>query len=75
MASRNETIETTAAQAAAELARRGVKPSARIRITVDAGEEPVRLRPGLADIAARMRQTAAARGLTTEIFDALLAQT
>jgi hypothetical protein len=31
-------------------------------------------RPKLAEIAAKMRATAAAHGMTTEIFDALLTQ-
>ena len=72
MVSRNEVIETTAGEAAAELARRGIHPTKRVKIMID-GEQGS-ARPGLSDIAARMRATAAARGLTTEIFDRLLKQ-
>ena len=72
MASRPEVIETTAGEVAAELARRGVKPNERVTVTVEA--KATATRPGLAEIAARMRKTAEARGLTTETFDKLLAQ-
>jgi hypothetical protein len=72
MASRTEVIETTAGEVAAELARRGVKPDERVTVTVEG--QATTTRPGLAEIAARMRKTAAASGLTTEIFDSLLAQ-
>jgi hypothetical protein len=67
-----EVIETTAGEVAAELARRGIKPDDRVTVTVEG--QATATRPGLAEIAARMRKTAAARGLTTEIFDSLLAQ-
>jgi hypothetical protein len=72
MVSRSEVIETTAGEAAAELARRGIDPTKRVTIMIDGeqGSAP----PGLSVIAARMRATAAARGLTTEIFDRLLKQ-
>jgi hypothetical protein len=72
MALKAEVIETTAGKVAAELARRGVDPDKRVTVTIDAPQEVSR--PKLADIASRMRQTAAERGLTTEIFDALLAK-
>jgi|SwirhisoilCB3_FD_contig_31_15360577_length_366_multi_3_in_0_out_0_1 hypothetical protein len=73
MASRPEVIETTAGEVAAELARRGVKPNERVTVTLEA-QTASRERSSLAEIAARMRETAAARGLTTEAFDKLLAQ-
>ena len=47
-----------------------IQPGQRFSIVLDAPPE----RPKLADIAAKMRKTAVARGLTTEIFDAILAQ-
>jgi hypothetical protein len=74
MGSRTEIIETTAGQVVAELERRGVKPDERVTVTVEAQVATAAVRPSLAEIAARMRKTAAARGLTTEIFDKLLAQ-
>lgn len=49
-----------------------IQPGQRFSIVVEDGQPPPR--PKLADIAACMRATAAARGLTTEIFDALIAQ-
>ena len=73
MASRPEVIETTAGEVAAELTRRGVKPDERVTVTVETGAAAA-ARPSLAEIAARMRKTAAARGLTTEIFESPLAQ-
>ena len=55
-----------------EAIRQGnIQPGQRFSIVID-GSGPVR--PKLADIAARMRQTAVAKGLTTEIFDAILTQ-
>jgi hypothetical protein len=69
MAARTRTIETTAG----ELARRGVKPDERIVVSFEA-TAAASARPKLAEIAARMRQTAVARGLTTEVFDDILAQ-
>lgn len=52
--------------------RRGnIQPGQKFSIVLDV---PPPERPKLADIAAKMRKTAAARGLTTEIFDAILAQ-
>jgi precorrin-4 methylase len=75
MKQRNQVIETTAGEIAAELARRGIRPDAPVTVTIDAeAETSSSKRPTLAEIAARMRATAAAQGLTTEIFDALLAQ-
>jgi hypothetical protein len=73
MTSRNEVIETTAGEVAAELARRGVSPDERVKVEIAPGKGD-QARRKLSDIAARMRATAAARGLTTEIFDAILAQ-
>jgi hypothetical protein len=69
-----DVIRTTAGQVAAELARRGVSPDEHVTVTIDPDEQVRAEPPKLAEIAARMRATAAARGLTTEIFDALLAQ-
>jgi len=69
-----DVIRTTAGEVAAELARRGVSPDERVTVTIGPDGQARADRPKLADIAARMRATAAARGLTTEIFDALLAQ-
>jgi hypothetical protein len=71
---RGQIIKTTAGEVATELARRGVGADARVTITIEADEQARRARPTLADIAGQMRATAIARGLTTEIFDALLAQ-
>ncbi|HLG88975.1 MAG TPA: hypothetical protein VKZ79_17435 [Alphaproteobacteria bacterium] len=48
-----------------------IQPGQRFSIVVD-DQQPAR--PKLADVAARMRATAAARGMATEIFDAILAQ-
>jgi len=73
MTSRTEVIETTAGEVAAELARRGVKPGERVTVTVQS-EADTNARPSLVELANRMRETAAARGLTTEIFDSILAQ-
>ena len=69
-----DVIRTTAGEVAAELARRGVRPDEPVTVTIDPDQQAPADRPKLADIAARMRTAAAARGLTTEIFDALLAQ-
>lgn len=72
MAARNDAvIETTAGEAAFELARRGVRPEQRVTIVL---EDERQARPRLAIIAARMRASAAANGLTTDVFDALIAQ-
>ncbi len=49
-----------------------IQPGQRFSIVLDEGPQPGR--PKLADIAARMRATATARGMTTEIFDSILAQ-
>ena len=73
MASRTEVIETTAGEVAAEVARRGIRPDERVTVSFEA-TAAASARPKLSEIAARMRKTAAARGLTTEIFDSLLAQ-
>lgn len=53
------------------LRKEGIRPGQRFRITVDASNAP---QPKLADIAKRMRATAVSRGMTTEIFDRLIAQ-
>jgi hypothetical protein len=50
-----------------------IQPGQRFAIVLDADQQPER--PKLADIAARMRATAVARGMTTEIFDTILAET
>jgi hypothetical protein len=49
-----------------------IQPVQRFAFVFADGLEPHR--PSLADIAATMRATAAARGVTTEVFDAILAQ-
>jgi hypothetical protein len=72
MATRNDdVIETTAGEAAAELIRRGVRPEQRVTIVL---KEKRFERPRLAVVAARMRATAAAKGLATEVFDDIIAQ-
>jgi hypothetical protein len=48
-----------------------IRPGQRFSIVLD-GARPAR--PKLADIAAKMRATAEASGLTTEIFDTIIAQ-
>jgi hypothetical protein len=48
----------------------GVKPGQRFSIVLDPAPAP----QTLAALATRMRATAASRGMTTEIFDALLAR-
>jgi len=53
------------------LRKGGIKPGQRFSIVVDGLQTE---RPKLADIAGKMRAAAAARGLTTEIFDTLLTQ-
>ena len=56
-----------------EAIRQGkIQPGQRFAIVLEGEPEP--RRPKLADIAAKMRATAAARGMTTEVFDAILAQ-
>jgi hypothetical protein len=56
-----------------EVARQSqIRPGERFAIVL--GGEPEPHRPSLAEIAATMRATAAARGMTTEVFDAILAQ-
>ncbi len=69
-----DVIRTTAGEVAAELARRGIGSGERVTVTIDPAEEARSDRPTLADNAARKRASAVARGLTTEIFDALLAR-
>jgi len=53
------------------LRKAGIRPGQRFSITVDESTPP---RLKLRDIAQRMRATAVARGMTTEIFDTLIAQ-
>ncbi|HEY5207964.1 MAG TPA: hypothetical protein VIJ42_00815 [Stellaceae bacterium] len=53
------------------LRKEGIRPGQRFSITVDESTSP---RLKLTDIAQRMRATAVARGMTTEIFDTLIAQ-
>ena len=55
-----------------EVVRQGeIRPGQRFAIVLEGGATP---RPSLTDIAARMRETAVARGMTTEVFDAIIAQ-
>ena len=49
-----------------------IRPGQRFSIVLDDDARPAR--PKLADIAARMRAAAAARGMTTEIFDTIIAK-
>ena len=64
----NVTIETFP-----EAARKAdIKPGQRFSIVLDDDGQPPR--QSLADIARRMRATADARGLTTEVFDTILAR-
>lgn len=49
----------------------GIKPGENFSIVVVDSAQP---RPRLTDIAARMRATAAAKGLTQEIFDRIMNQ-
>jgi hypothetical protein len=68
-----DVIETTAGEVAAELARRGVAPGERVTVRIGGDETATApARPKLAEIAARMRITAVAQGLTVDIFDELL---
>jgi hypothetical protein len=67
----NKVLEGVTIESFTQAVRRGrIKPGQRFSIVLD-GERP---QPTLAEIAEKMRATAAARGMTTEIFDALLAQ-
>jgi len=50
-----------------------IQPGQRFAIVLEADQQPER--PKLTDIAAKMRATAVTRGMTTEIFDAILAET
>jgi hypothetical protein len=65
-ARKTEVIETTASQASAELARRGIDPEDRVTITIEPGE----LIPGRR--ASRARVIAA--GLTDDDIDRLINQ-
>jgi hypothetical protein len=56
-----------------EVARQSrIRPGQRFAIVLEGQVEPQR--PRLAEIAEKMRATAVARGMTTEIFDAILAK-
>jgi len=66
MAERGEVIETTASEASAELARRGLDPQDRVTITI----QPDELIPGRRE--ARLRVIAA--GLSDEDIDRLIKQ-
>ncbi len=74
MTSERQVIETTAGEAAAELSRRGIAPAERVTITIAAEPEAPPARQTLTAVAAKMQATARQRGLTTEIFDGLLAK-
>jgi hypothetical protein len=63
--SRLETIETTAGQVAAELARRGVSADERVTITIDSDQELI---PGRRQSRARV----VAAGLTDDDIDRLI---
>jgi hypothetical protein len=52
------------------LRKEGIRPGQRFRITFDESNAP---RPRLAETAKQMRATAVSRGMTTEIFDRLIA--
>jgi hypothetical protein len=49
-----------------------IRPGQRFAIVLEGKPEP--RRPRLAEIAEKMRATAAARGMTTEVFDAIIAK-
>ncbi len=66
MSQRTEVIETTVAEVAAELARRGLDPRDRITVTI----QPDELIPGRRE--ARLRVVAA--GLTDDDIDRLIKQ-
>jgi hypothetical protein len=67
----SKVIEDVTIETLSEAIRQGnIQPGQRFSILLDA---PAAKRTKLADIAANMRRTAAARGLTTEIFDEILA--
>jgi hypothetical protein len=53
------------------LRAQGIRPGQRFSIIVD---EASAARPTLTEIADRMRATAVSRGMTTDIFDKLIAQ-
>ncbi len=56
-----------------EAIRQGqIRPGQRFAILLDDEREP--RRPTLSEIADQMRATAVAKGMTTEIFDAILAR-
>jgi hypothetical protein len=68
----SKVLEGVTIETFAEIVRRGhIRPGQRFAILLDAEREP--RQPALAEIADRMRATAASRGMTTEIFDALIA--
>jgi len=75
----SKVLEGVTIETFSEAIERGeIKPGQRFAIVLD-NDDPEQegqrsRRPKLAEIAAKMRATAAARGMTTEIFDALLAQ-
>lgn len=64
---RDQVIETTAGEVAAELARRGIGSDERVTITIDAGPELI---PGRRESRARV----VAAGLSDEDIDRLIKQ-
>ncbi len=67
MSTQREVIETTADKLAAELARRGIAPNERIRVTIEPEEEII---PGRRE----SRALVIAAGLTDEDIDRLIDQ-
>ena len=65
MTSRRETIETTAGEVAAALARRGISPDERVTVTIDGDTDVI---PGRRESRARV----VAAGLTDDDIDRLI---
>ena len=66
-------LEGLTIESFSEAVRRGqIRPGQRFSVVLD--EEARSARPGLTEIASRMRAIAAARGMTTEIFDRIIAE-
>ena len=66
-------LEDLTIESFSEAVRRGqIRPDQRFSVVFD--DEPRQPRPKLAEIAIRMRTAAAERGMTTEIFDRIIAE-